>query len=163
MITVDLKDAYLQVPIHPESRRYLRFVVAGKVYQFKVLCFGLTTAPQVFTRVMAPVSAILHKYQVWMLCYLDDWLILASSRAECLQARDKVPQIYKELGISINHQKSSLLPTQTITYLGMDIQSVPFTARPTQTRINNLLRMIEEFLSTQSPPALLWRRLLGHL
>ena len=25
MISLDLQDAYLQVPIHPESRRYLRF------------------------------------------------------------------------------------------------------------------------------------------
>ena len=28
----------------------------GKVYQFTALCFGLSAAPQVFTRVMAPVS-----------------------------------------------------------------------------------------------------------
>ena len=28
----------------------------GKVYQFTALCFGLSVAPQVFTRVMAPVS-----------------------------------------------------------------------------------------------------------
>ena len=31
MISVDLKDAYLQVPIHPDSRKFLRFVVDGKV------------------------------------------------------------------------------------------------------------------------------------
>ena len=53
MVSLDLKDAYLQVPMHPESRKFLRFMVGGKVYQFKVLCFGLSTAPQVFTRVMA--------------------------------------------------------------------------------------------------------------
>ena len=45
MISLDLQDAYLQVPVHHDSRRYLRFVVAGKSYQFRVLCFGLTTAP----------------------------------------------------------------------------------------------------------------------
>ena len=42
-------------------------------------------------------------------------------------------------------------------------RSLPFIARPTPVRVNNLLRLIEEFLSTPSPPALLWRRLLGHL
>ena len=56
MISLDLQDAYLQVPIHPESRRYLRFTMGGVPYQFRVLCFGLTTAPQVFTRLMAPIS-----------------------------------------------------------------------------------------------------------
>ena len=72
MISLDLQDAYLQVPVHHDSRGFLRFVVAGKTYQFRVLCFGLTTAPQVFTRIMAPVSAILHRHGVRMLRYLDD-------------------------------------------------------------------------------------------
>ena len=47
MISLDLQDACLQVPVHPESRRYLRFTMGGVSYQFRVLCFGLTTAPQV--------------------------------------------------------------------------------------------------------------------
>ena len=85
--------AYLQVPIHPESRRYLRFTMGGVPYQFRVLCFGLTTAPQVFTRLMAPISAILHHYGIRMLRYLDDWLILAESRTACIQARDRLLQV----------------------------------------------------------------------
>ena len=47
MVSLDLQDACLQVPVHPESRLYLRFTMGGVSYQFKVLCFGLTTAPQV--------------------------------------------------------------------------------------------------------------------
>ena len=163
MISLDLQDTYLQVPVHHDSRRYLRFVVAGKSYQFRVLCFGLTTAPQVFTRIMAPVSAILHRYGVRMLRYLDDWLILASTEIACIQSRDRLLSICTELGIQVNLTKSSLVPTQSLVYLGMEIRSLPFIARPTPVRVNNLIRLIEEFLSTPSPPALLWRRLLGHL
>ena len=91
MISLDLQDAYLQVPDHRDSRRYLRFVVQGQTYQFRVLYFGLTTAPQVFTRIMAPVSPILHEYEVRMLCSLDDWLILVSSELACLQSRGQAP------------------------------------------------------------------------
>ena len=69
---MDLQDAYLQVPIHPGSRRYLQFTMAGVPYQFRVLWFGLTTAPQVFTRLMAPISAILRRYGIRVLRYLDD-------------------------------------------------------------------------------------------
>ena len=163
MISLDLQDAYLQVPVHHDSRRYLRFVVAGKSYQFRVLCFGLTTAPQVFTRIMAPVSAILHRYGVRMLRYPDDWLILASTEIACLQSRDRLLSICTELGIQVNLTKLFLVPTQSLVYLGMEIRSLPFIARLTPVRVNNLLRLIEEFLSTPSPPALLWRRLLGHL
>ena len=39
MVPLDLNDAYLRVPMHPDSRKFLRFMVGGKVYQFKVLCF----------------------------------------------------------------------------------------------------------------------------
>ena len=55
MASIDLKEAYLQIPVHPESCRFLRFVAQGQVYQFTALCFGLSTAPQVFSRVMALV------------------------------------------------------------------------------------------------------------
>ena len=163
MISLDLQDAYLQVPVHHDSRRFLRFVVDRKPFQFRVLCFGLTTAPQVFTRIMAPVSAILHRHGVRMLRYLDDWLILASSEIACLQSRDRLLTVCTELGIQVNLTKSSLVPSQSIVYLGMEILSLSFVARPTPTRADNLIRLIEEFLSTPSPPAFLWRRLLGHL
>ena len=71
-------------PIHPEhfhQRFHMdRFPMGGVYYQLRVLCFGLTTATHVFTRLMAPISTILHHYVVGMLRYLDDWLILAVSR-----------------------------------------------------------------------------------
>ena len=121
------------------------------------------TAPQVFTRLMAPISAILHRYGIRMLLYLDDWLILAESRDTCIQARDRLLHRCEELGLRVNHDKSSLVPSQTMTYLGMQILSVRFIAKPTETRVANLLNIIEEFLSFPNPPAALWRRLLGHL
>ena len=118
---------------------------------------------KVFTRLMAPISAIFHCYGIRMLRYLDDWLILAESRTTCLQARDRLLQVCEELGLQINFRKSSLIPSQDMTYLGMQIQSVRFFAKPTATRVENLLKIIEEFLSSTGPPAALWRRLLGHL
>ncbi|XP_068233763.1 uncharacterized protein [Palaemon carinicauda] len=56
MISLDLKDAYFQVPIHPTSRKFLRMKWGAQVLQFKALCFGLSTAPQVFTRVFTSRS-----------------------------------------------------------------------------------------------------------
>ena len=102
MVSIDLKDAYLQIPIHPRSRKYLRFVAGGETWQFKSLCFGLTTAPQVFTRVMAPVSIFLHRLGIRVLRYLDDWLILAESLDKVLWARDQTLALCEELGIIVN-------------------------------------------------------------
>ena len=85
MASIDLREAYLQVPVHPASRHFLRFMFRGTVYQFKALCFGLSTAPQVFSWVMAPVSAILHSLGIRMRRYLDDWLVQSSSQGSLLE------------------------------------------------------------------------------
>ena len=61
MATIDLKDAYFQIPVHLESRKYLRFVWEETMYQFKVLCFRLARAPQVFTLNLAPVAVWAHR------------------------------------------------------------------------------------------------------
>ena len=53
------------------SRPFLRFLLRDTVYQFQALCFGLSTAPPVFTWVMAPVSALLHSLGIRMRRYLD--------------------------------------------------------------------------------------------
>ena len=126
MVSIDLKDAYLQVPMHPESRKYLRFMAFGKVYQFKVLCFGLSTAPQVFTRVMAPVSAILHSLGIRLRRYLDDWLIQGPSREQVLLALRTVLRLCNSLGIVVNWEKSQLVPTQKMIYLGVLLDSCQF-------------------------------------
>ena len=102
-------------------------------------------------------SSFRHPPQVWG----QDTSL--PGRLACLQSRDRLLSLCTELGIQVNLTKSSLVPTQSLVYLGMEIRSLPFIARPTPVQVNNLLRLIEEFLSTPSPPASLWRRLLGHL
>ena len=119
MVSLDLR-----VPMHPGSRGFLRFLVGGKVYQFKVLCFGLSTAPQVFTKVMAPVSAILHRMGVRLRCYLADWLLQAFSREQVLLALRTVLQLCRRLGIVVNWEKSQVIPTQQMVYLGVILDSL---------------------------------------
>ena len=163
MASIDLKEAYLQVPIHPSSRHLLRFVFRGKVYQFKALCFGLSTAPQVFTRVMAPVSAILHSMGIRMRRYLDDWLVQSSSRDSLVRDLRTVLGLCHELGIVVNPQKSNLVPSQIVQYLGVVIDSISFRASPSQDRISRLRSAADAFRSSASPPASLWLSLLGVL
>ena len=60
MVKLDLKDAYLQVPIHPEQHHLLQFQWQQKTYQFKCLPFGLSAAPRVFTKLLKPVVGFLR-------------------------------------------------------------------------------------------------------
>ena len=54
-ISIDIRDAYLHVPMHQAVRRYLRFVVNKQVYQFTGLPFGLATSRREFTKLLRPV------------------------------------------------------------------------------------------------------------
>ena len=102
MASIDLREAYLQGPVHPASRPFLRFLFRDTVYQFTALCFGLSTAPQVFTGVMAPVSAILHSLGIRMCRYLDDWLVRSSSQESLLEDLQTVLRLCHVLGIVVN-------------------------------------------------------------
>jgi hypothetical protein len=72
---LDLEDAYLHVPIHPDSQKYLRFAFRGQIYQFQVLPFGINIAPMLFTRLVNVLTASLHIQGVSVIPYLDDWII----------------------------------------------------------------------------------------
>lgn len=59
-VVIDLKDAYFHISIAPSHRRFLLFGIQHNIYQFKSLPFGLSTAPRVFTKCMAPVITYLQ-------------------------------------------------------------------------------------------------------
>ena len=72
--SIDLSDAYLHIPIHPNSRKYLRFCHKSQVFQFTSLPFGLATAPQVFTMIVKEVKLMALTRGIRLHQYLDDWL-----------------------------------------------------------------------------------------
>ena len=163
LASLDLKDAYFQIPIHGSSRKLLRFMSEGTVYQFKALCFGLSTAPQVFTRVFAAVSAWAHSRGIRLLRYLDDWLVLASSEKKARQSVRELLSICHTLGIVINEKKSDLVPSQAAKYLGITIDTGAGKVFPSLAQVERFLSVAERFCTMQSPPAQLWQVILGHL
>ena len=163
MVSMDMKDAYFHIPINSQSRKYLRFVFNGKTYQFRAMCFGLSTAPQVFTRVLAPLARIVHLAGYKILLYLDDWLVIGRSREEVLKAKEFILNLAVELGIVINFEKSCLVPGQVIEYLGMLINSERFWVSPTVKRIESARAICTEFLSSKEQQARAWQSLLGHM
>ena len=120
---LDLKDAYLQVPIHPDHHKFLQFQWEGKTYQFKCLPFGLSVAPRVFTKLLKPVVGLLRQMGIRMIIYLDDILILHQCIALLETLVIQVCQLFEALGLMINRKKSLLAPTQQLEFLGFLICS----------------------------------------
>ena len=77
MITIDLSDAYMTLPIEEESRNYLCFQFQDQKFQFCVLPFGLNDAPRAFIKTLKPpVRSLGFKLVV----YLDDIILAASTK-----------------------------------------------------------------------------------
>ncbi len=104
---IDLKDAYFHVSILPRHRPFLRFAFEGQAYQYKVLPFGLSLSPRVFTKVVEAALVPLREQGVRILNYLDDWLILAQSRKQLSAHRDLVLKHLSLLGLRVNWEKSN--------------------------------------------------------
>ena len=162
-VTIDLKDAYLHVPVHPDSRFLLGFSFLGRTYLYQVLPFGLKDSPWVFTRLVATVIAHLRLLGIRIFYYLDDWLVVASSRDLLLSHLRTTLQVTQSLGFLINWKKSSLVPLRLPSYLGAHLDIPHQLARPLDHRISSLLSVIQELLTSGSAPASLWQRFLGHL
>ena len=78
--SIVFKDAYFHIPIHSQSRKYMRFHLQGRSYQFKALPFGLSTAPMEFTVVAKEVKLMALQKGIRIHQYLDDWLVGRSLR-----------------------------------------------------------------------------------
>ena len=52
LTSLDLKDAYLHVPIRQNLHKFLALSCWGKLFFFRALPFGLATAPWLFTMLM---------------------------------------------------------------------------------------------------------------
>ena len=119
-----LKRCFLQhLPIAKTSRKYLQFIYHNKLYQFCVLPFGISTAPRVFSKILKPVIALLRTRGISLIIYLDDLLIAAGTYIDCLNHTKQVISLLESLGFRTNYEKSMIIPTQKLEFLGFIIDS----------------------------------------
>lgn len=123
MGTIDLKDAYFLLDIHPEHKKYLRFMWKSEIYEFQVLPFGLNTGPYLFTKLLRPVMQFLRSNGHMLSYYLDDMFIVGRSFKECLNSIHTTLETVTTLGFIVNYEKSSLMPKTSVQFLGFILDS----------------------------------------
>ena len=161
--SLDLTDAYLHIPIHCRSRKYLRFTLRGRVYQFKALPFGLSTSPFVFTHLMTVIATFLRRRVITLHPYLDDWLARNQNRRRLLEHRQFILSLINSLGLIINYEKSDLVPAQVFTFIWMEFRTHINIVRVPQTRQMKILETVRMFSQKTSVSARDFLSLLGQL
>ncbi|KAI2646500.1 Transposon Ty3-G Gag-Pol polyprotein [Labeo rohita] len=160
-VTIDLKDAYFQVSILPQHRKFLRFAFRGEAYQYRVLPFGLALSPRTFTKCVDAALVPLRLQGIRILNYIDDWLILAASENLAARHRDVVLAHMKTLGLRLNAKKSVLSPLQRTTYLGVVWDSTTMQARLSPARIESILAAVKRVKEGRSLTVKQFQQLLG--
>ena len=163
LASIDLKDAYFHIPIHPSHYKFLRFSIDGKCYQYKVLPFGLTTSPRVFTKVLAPVMGFLRLKGIHLFPYLDDILVVADSPQQLHMDLQTTLHVLMQAGYIINVKKSSLTPSQDSIFLGARfLTSLNQVCLPT-VKMQNVVALVKVFRVGKFFKARNWLQLLGVL
>ena len=154
-VSLDLTDAYLHIPIHQASQRYLRVAILQKVYMFRALPFGLSLSPWIFTRVMDEVLSLARtRMESMVAAYLDDFLVKNQQKHRLETDRDLLLRLLSYLGFMVSTEKSDLQPKQRFEHLGMRFDTVEYTVGLSEKRIVK----IKEAITKISTKRLLSRR-----
>ncbi|KAM9972529.1 hypothetical protein ACTFIR_011896 [Dictyostelium discoideum] len=78
-------------------QRLIPLRVEGSHYRWKTMPFGLSTAPRIFTMLLRPVLRMLRDINVSVIAYLDDLLIVGSTKEECLSNLKKTMDLLVKL------------------------------------------------------------------
>ena len=116
MVSLDLKDAYFSVPIHPLDRKLLRLFWKGQRFEFTYLPFGYSLAPRVFTKILKPFAVTRRPKGIRISIYIDDILIIASSAKQEATHLAIIRNSLESQGFLVNIKKSHVIPTtRTLT------------------------------------------------
>jgi hypothetical protein len=142
---LDLSNAFLSFPLHPAAIPYFTFSFDGKLYRFTRMPFGLATAPLVCTQLLSVVVHALRRRLRRVIAYLDDFLLICDSAEELSLALEFAHGVFTSFGLVVNPSKTEG-PTQIITFLGVELNSVTCSTACPSSRLQELESIIDSSL-----------------
>ena len=120
MISVDLKNGFQHVLVRPADRDYLGIQWQGVYYRYRVLPFGLNASPFIFCKIVRLVATHLRTQSLRACFYMDDILLMAQPD-QMPDHKQLLLSTLRRLGWQLNWEKSELLPTNSMPYIGYKI------------------------------------------
>lgn len=114
--TLDLRNGYWQIPMAENSKKYTAFTIPGKgLFQWKVMPFGLHSAPATFQRALD--SVIGPEMEPYAFAYLDDIVVTGATWEEHRRNLQEVFRRLREAKLYLNAEKCEFFKRE-IRYLG---------------------------------------------
>ena len=150
---IDLKKGYFHVPIRKEHQHLLGFKFEN-LYHFTCLPFGLSTAPRTFTKIFKEIVKKWRILGIILFIYIDDILILGNSQESVLEHTLQVISDLEYLGCFLQREKSILIPTQIIDFLGLLFNLVTGQVQIPLDKEIIALDLIDQFIQAEATRAL---------
>ena len=113
--SIDLQSAYYQVRLKPEDVPKTAFTTPLGLFEFRVLCFGLTDAPGTFQNIMNDVlKDVIGKF---VIVYLDDIVVFSKNQAEHYKHLEVVLSLLREHELYANLAKCKFVQPE-LHFLG---------------------------------------------
>ena len=127
--SIDLQSAYNQVRLKPEDIPKTAFTTPFGLFEFKVLCFGLTNAPGTFQNIMNEVLRdVIGKF---VLVYLDDIVIYSRNQDEHMQHLRIVLDLLRKHKLYAKLSKCKFMQAE-MQFLGHIISAKSIQVDPTK-------------------------------
>lgn len=126
---IDLKNAYLQVPVDEQSQDLLVINTPKGLFRYKRLPFGLSSSPGIFQKFISQLFTQMDG----VAAYLDDIIICGKDKTEHDERLRKVLQILCDHNVKINKSKS-VLYARSMDYLGYHISGEGIAPSPEKLR-----------------------------
>ena len=124
MASIDLKDAYYSVKIHPQSQKYLKFFYKNQLFMYTAYPNRLSSCPRKFTKLIKPLLSELHLKGHIVAGYIDDFYLQSDSYNSCIENVIDTILMFDQFGFVVHPEKSVFTPKQQIVFLGFVINSV---------------------------------------
>ena len=150
MTACDMKDAYYCLFVAPQHQKYLKFQWKDKLFAFRACPNGLCMLPRVFTKLLKPVFSALGRKGFESSIYIDDSFQKGINKMLATRNVIETVKNLTELGFIIHPEKSELVPTQTLVFLGCTLNSRDMTVSVPQEKAQRYAVTIANFLKTKS-------------
>ena len=167
---IDVSDAYLTVPVHPEEAHFfgVEDPVTGRFFQYDFLPFGGRNSGPLFCLVIEQVIEAVkrewlrHGIKARVGSFSDDSWIVAETFAECSAALGIACQVFQRVGMYVKPSKV-VAASQVQEIIGVLFDTVNGLITITDDRKQQITRAIEELLSSASPQMEVFETLVGRL
>ncbi|KAJ8346671.1 hypothetical protein SKAU_G00280720 [Synaphobranchus kaupii] len=113
---LDLRQGYLQVPLHPDSRFLTAFVTHVGVFRYTRMPFGLSSAPSCFQKIMATIFAGIPGVVI----YLDDIVVHGATPAVHDERLARVLDVLASHNLTLNGEKC-IFAVPAIEFVGFRV------------------------------------------